>query len=298
MKKVILLGIALCFMIFSCGEQEASQVEPRTNYQSFERELTKVLDQVAIDLRNNDSDFSNAERVKKSVESTLLSNSSKDRDEFSTNFDKALSWSKGGGVSARKEPTVINVSQFEYDILTKVDALWKSSGDGVAYKEGLENLLDEVSANKIDQVEKEPIMLFLVSYKVAFDFVQNNRELSEKGSVSGRTEGWWDSWGRCAAGIIGGAGTGGLTGLFVGVAVGTVVLPGVGTASAAVIAGAIGSISGGMVGAASSCNSNNGGGRTVVYINICEDEATRDTCVLPPERISITDKYRPLFNFR
>lgn len=56
--------------------------------------------------------------------------------------------------------------------------------------------------------------------------------------------GWWDSWGKCAAGVVGGAITGGLGG-----AAGASVIPGVGTA----VGGSIGAIGGGLMGAAAAC---------------------------------------------
>ncbi len=58
------------------------------------------------------------------------------------------------------------------------------------------------------------------------------------------TKGWWASWGKCVAGILGGAGTEGLA----GAAVGSVV-PGLGTAAGAVV----GAVSGGLTGAALAC---------------------------------------------
>ena len=56
---------------------------------------------------------------------------------------------------------------------------------------------------------------------------------------------WWDRWGKCAAGILGNAMLGGLTG-----AAAASVVPGLGTVAGAVI-GAVGS---GLVGARSSCD--------------------------------------------
>lgn len=58
------------------------------------------------------------------------------------------------------------------------------------------------------------------------------------------TFGWWDSWGKCAAGTAGGAGTGALGGAGVGSAV-----PVIGTT----IGGVIGGVSGALTGAAAAC---------------------------------------------
>ena len=91
------------------------------------------------------------------------------------------------------------------------------------------------------------------------DFIQALQDLTERypayfnaaGSDAGITAhtntactSWWCKWGKCAAGILGGAATGGLTGAITGSAV-----PGVGTAAG----GIIGAIGGGLSGAATYC---------------------------------------------
>lgn len=56
--------------------------------------------------------------------------------------------------------------------------------------------------------------------------------------------GWWSSWGKCTAGILGGTGTGGLGG-----AAAASVIPGLGTVAGAIIGG----VCGGLAGAAAAC---------------------------------------------
>lgn len=58
------------------------------------------------------------------------------------------------------------------------------------------------------------------------------------------TYGWWGDWGKCAAGIAGGAGTEALGSAAVGSAV-----PGIGTATGAVVGG----VAGALTGAATAC---------------------------------------------
>ncbi|MCG8476485.1 MAG: hypothetical protein MI784_13535 [Cytophagales bacterium] len=71
---------------------------------------------------------------------------------------------------------------------------------------------------------------------------------SESGSGS-----WWSSWGKCAAGIIGGVGSGALAGASFGGAGCTVVLPLVGTVACGAVGGVVGGISGGLLGAVGGC---------------------------------------------
>lgn len=64
---------------------------------------------------------------------------------------------------------------------------------------------------------------------------------------------WWDDWGKCAAGIVGGAGSGALAGAGVGGAGCTVVLPIIGTVACGVVGGVVGGVSGGLLGAVAGC---------------------------------------------
>jgi hypothetical protein len=70
----------------------------------------------------------------------------------------------------------------------------------------------------------------------------NSLSLSQMEEISGG--GWWASWGKCAAGIVGGAGLGGLAGGAAGS-----VIPVLGTG----IGAGIGAVSGALSGAAAAC---------------------------------------------
>ena len=65
--------------------------------------------------------------------------------------------------------------------------------------------------------------------------------------------GWWDCWGRCAAGIVGGAGLGALGGAAVAGGGSTVVLPIVGTVACGTVGAVAGGVFGGLAGASQSC---------------------------------------------
>ncbi len=83
----------------------------------------------------------------------------------------------------------------------------------------------------------------------AFDF----NAAQSCAQADGKSGGWWQSWGKCAAGTLGGAVTGGVTGFLGGSAVGTVLFPGVGTVSGGSVGGIGGAIGGGLSGAAAAC---------------------------------------------
>ncbi|MFL9024823.1 MULTISPECIES: Blp family class II bacteriocin [Bacillus] len=87
-------------------------------------------------------------------------------------------------------------------------------------------------------------VLLLVCINKGGNNMENLQMLTEEELMEIEGGGWWNSWGKCVAGTIGGAGTGGLGGAAAGSAV-----PVIGTG----IGGAIGGVSGGLTGAATFC---------------------------------------------
>jgi len=90
----------------------------------------------------------------------------------------------------------------------------------------------------------------------AYEDGQQSSDPLDPGDVeecSEENEGWWDSWGRCAAGITGGAGLGALTGAGYGGAGCTMIVPGIGTVACGVVGAVAGGIAGGLAGASQSC---------------------------------------------
>lgn len=67
-------------------------------------------------------------------------------------------------------------------------------------------------------------------------------------------DGWWGCWGKCAAGIIGSAGMGALSGANIGGVGCTVVLPVVGTVACGTAGAVVGAIFGGFAGGARACD--------------------------------------------
>lgn len=70
---------------------------------------------------------------------------------------------------------------------------------------------------------------------------------------SDEEESWWDSWGKCATSIIGGAVTGATTLGLAGAAVGTVALPVVGTVAGGTVGAVGGAVGGALTGAVAGC---------------------------------------------
>jgi hypothetical protein len=105
--------------------------------------------------------------------------------------------------------------------------------------------------------DKDFLLTYVVGYKASLEFIRDNIDIINAGfenpSFGGRVQGWWSDWGKCAAGILGGAVVTGATLGLGGAVVGTVALPVVGTVSGAVVGAVAGAIGGGLTGAAEYC---------------------------------------------
>lgn len=112
------------------------------------------------------------------------------------------------------------------------------------FKESLDVKFSGYHTMDLAEEDKEFILSFITIYKASLEFLAENPDLFLEQSADGRRLGWWEDWGKCAAGTIGGAGLGALGGAAAGSAV-----PVLGTTAG----GIIGGISGGLSGAAASC---------------------------------------------
>ncbi len=254
MNKLFILCLSFCLLLGAC-ETDEKAVEQPINYEQFSKSLSAILNQIADDLRTNGSDFSDLKQVQTSSQAVLNSNFSEDKSAlqaFSDSFDKA-SWISGANENARYEQEVIEIPEFQYRVIEKVDSLWAYSTSPDDYKSGLSALFDNIQLNETDSEEKDQVLVYIISQIVAIDFIQNNPDLlNAEGATNGRTMGWWDDWGKCASGIIGGATGGAITGGELGLKVGTLLASPV---KGAVIGGILGGIGGGFGGASLACGS-------------------------------------------
>jgi hypothetical protein len=118
----------------------------------------------------------------------------------------------------------------------------------------------EVRASTLSPDEKSDLLTQItlnekfVRYLDQEDAKAKMSEEDEDEEEDEECSGWWNCWGKCVAGIVGGAGTGALTFGFAGAAVGTLTLPVVGTVSAGLVGSIVGGVAGGLSGAAVSCD--------------------------------------------
>lgn len=128
-----------------------------------------------------------------------------------------------------------------------------------AFKKHLRESRDSILAESWSKKEKKQALAYLVLVEETMSFVKSNPHLVEQSNASSVTadgqlvataeeeeeETWWESWGKCVAGTVGGAGTGTLMGAAAGTTIPEPVTTGVGAA--------VGGVSGALGGAAASC---------------------------------------------
>lgn len=106
--------------------------------------------------------------------------------------------------------------------------------------------IKKIINNSNDEDEILKLVIWDCQLQILDFYASDNFRLSKvvKGPNGDLTSlGWWDSWGKCAAGIVGGAGLGGLSGA------GATAITVVGIPAGVVV----GVIAGGLAGAAASC---------------------------------------------
>jgi len=112
---------------------------------------------------------------------------------------------------------------------------------------------DEVYSNNTLSVEDRNYMLvYITTFKAVLAYADETFA-ADPSQVGGRVQGWWSSWGKCVAGILGGGITGAVSGGLAGAAIGTITVPGIGTVSAGAVGAIAGGVGGVLTGAAASC---------------------------------------------
>lgn len=253
MKKLSLFALFL-FVLFSCSETDLSDKELNLErYIQLEKNLATDFNNLATGLRNIPSTLNDKDAVIDVVKKTYGQDSEL-YNVFLSFYENQISIYSNG----RTAEEVINLTPVQEERIVQIL-------NHIPNTSSLEEFLTYLD-NQFNIIANEPRMLasdkdfllsYIVSYKQTLLFINTNIDLIIAGfedpSIGGRTQGWWDSWGKCAAGIIGGAGSVGVGYALAGAGAGTVVLPVVGTVSVAVVAGVVGAVFGGLAGAAAAC---------------------------------------------
>jgi|GEM_PF-1518983 len=135
---------------------------------------------------------------------------------------------------------------------------------------------DEVyNDNSLSVEDKNYMLVYITTFKAVLAYADETFA-ADPSMIGGRVQGWWSSWGKCVAGILGGGILGAVSTGVSSAALGTIALPVIGTVSAGAAGAVVGGIGGALAGAASSC-----GGMTKA-----SDECTFDPSSTKPATIN------------
>lgn len=246
MKRIIvgIVLISLSIVTFtSCEKTNTQKSDNTSQYLKLASSVAKGLNAIGDNLRTVNKTYNSEEAVLNSAKQLCGENSNE--------FNAFLSEYKDVQLKSSLLSTGFNNKEIN-DELNRIKKALENSESPTNFIGFLKSEFDNVNANNNLKPENKDFLLkFIVTYQVSVEYLSNNLELvvptnniivGEKSSL--QIQSWWTSWGRCAAGILGGAGLGALTGAGTGS-----VVPGLGTTAGAIIGG----IAGGLLGAATAC---------------------------------------------
>lgn len=236
-KIKLIVGLMLIIGItsFLSCEKDNSEITTGNDYSELSLSVNNALETIGQSLREQNSTFDNRINVKRGAKQFFIEES-KAYDAFLNAYDESVN-------SSNLKTTVNN--EIVNSIISDIEVELIKSNSPLEFIDYLEEKFDEVSVSDIDSENKDVLLKYIISYKTSLEFINNNVDLiaNQNGQLKS-THNWWDSWGRCAAGIVGGAGLGALTG---GAAAS--VIPVLGTTAGLIVGG----VSGGLSGAAAAC---------------------------------------------
>lgn len=234
--------ILLFILMLSCSKTDKETNNQSLNYHQNTNELnTEIRDKLNLigeELRKQNKTFASQKTVMNIVDHHLKEESF--YEDFYNNYTVSLEISKSKTAS---DSLYDNLSSDVLEIINLINYDLQASSTPEEFNLYLDELQEEVKHYAIETSEKEFLLHYINTYSTSVEFMQNNIDvlINEENQ---KASSWWDSWGKCASGIVGNAILGGLSGAGIGT-----VVPGVGTTAGAVI----GAIGGGISGASSSC---------------------------------------------
>lgn len=158
-------------------------------------------------------------------------------------------WDKfGNQISETKSDISYEVSQYAFEVLSQMQIVNPSDYMTKDNYIASLNMIIDTNADNLTEYEKNALYLTVIVSSEIIELKYGGGTPLTKAEWWDNTKAWverqWDDWGKCAAGIVGGAGGGFLGGAAAGSAV-----PWLGT----VVGGVVGGISGGLGGAAAAC---------------------------------------------
>lgn len=237
LKLIALIMMMIGTNIFtSCNKDETiSEPEIQTNYSDLAMLVKNGLEDIGNNLRKENTTFSSQSVVTLAAEQHF-SDDPTAHNAFSMAYDEVTNSSN---LKSAANDEVIN------SVVEEIEVGLINSNSSSEFVDFLQSKFDEISESEIQLEKKDLILQYITAYKTSIEYISDNVDvIAQDGQLKSVQAKWWDSWGRCAAGIVGGAGLGALTG---GAAAS--VIPVLGTTAGLIIGG----VAGGLSGAAAAC---------------------------------------------
>lgn len=233
MKNILyLFSVLLILVISSCKKESNSKQDiDISRYTNLSKVLTYDLNSIGNKVRESKGNFLDPKSVLNVAEKYYCAES----EEFDS-FQQSFNLAKSNSVKS-DELTALQAKGV-YEITVAL----ATSSSALDFTKFLNTKFDEVLNSNLEIQDKDFLLMYITSYVAGIEFINNNLDIISPKVF--QSKGWWDSWGKCAAGIVGGVIGGGL----VGGAAGSVI-PILGTTGGLIVGG----IGGGLAGAAEYC---------------------------------------------
>lgn len=243
-RSISLLLFTFC-VLFSC--QEPTPPDPQVKIDN---------EAIATFIRFVDYSVQEVQRLPSPDPNTATEAIIRAIPEFEKKYGVDLAYNPRASVAGRARTQSATERDLE-DKLSYYSSISESEDD---YLWRLRTLKTEVITSSLSSVSKSKLLTRitlneeLVRYLDKADQAVRDTNGEDDDDQEEECSGWWQCWGKCVAGILGGAATGALTFGFAGAAVGTITLPVVGTVSAGTVGAVAGGVAGGLTGATTSCD--------------------------------------------
>lgn len=257
-SKVIVLGLLIVsFSLLSCT-LEVSTHENILNLHELRNEISNRYNNLEVALKASDEILISPMTFKKESLKYLLEvdESADNYEQISINYDSGFN----SVSSTRLEKGTIE----DHKYLPYINSLSERIiivDDFKSIKLIFEDFYSEVFTSKnLDTEDKNLLISIAAWYEGTLNFFDENQNLflsqdQDQFIAAAHLKGcgWWQKWGKCVAGTLGGYYGGALAGCAVGGGVGATAA-GVGAVPGCAVGAAVGAIGGALTGAASSCD--------------------------------------------
>jgi hypothetical protein len=232
MKNIFYVVASLAIFAQVSCQKDSNQKVDLVKYKSLGQSILLDMNTIGDQIRQSKETFSKPEVVLEEARKYYCEES-EEFISFQESFNLAIS---------KRSIRCNSLTSEQNQDLDDIQVNLNGSSSAQEFLLFLNSKFDEVLTSDWSLADKDFLLTYITSYISGVEFMTNNLDILSPNNHNIR--GWWASWGRCAAGIIGGAGLGALGGGAAGS-----VIPIVGTVGGMITGG----ISGGLSGASAAC---------------------------------------------